>query len=79
MKLSLKNGKIIEAPVGITLLELSKQVQQDYASPIVIANVNNEVRDLQYQLFADCEVEFFEIMSGEGMRVYERSLIFLLV
>ncbi|MEI7884326.1 MAG: TGS domain-containing protein [Clostridia bacterium] len=79
MKLSLKNGKILEAPVGTTLLELSKLVQQDYASAIVIANVDNEVRDLQYKLFADCEVEFFEILSEQGLRVYERSLIFLLV
>ncbi|HHV62761.1 MAG TPA: nucleoside kinase [Firmicutes bacterium] len=48
-------------------------------SPIVAARVNNELRELTYQLDEDASVEFLDLETEDGMRIYQRSLVSLLV
>jgi uridine kinase len=45
----------------------------------VAARVNNALTDLQSRLNTDAEVSFFDLRSGQGVKVYERSLTFVLI
>ena len=79
MKITVKGfrAKTFDGPV--TLQELGKEYQKNFSSPIVAAIVNGCLRELTYVLDGDCEVEFLDMSSEIGMKIYLRSLIFLFV
>lgn len=79
LKVTLPGGKEKEVPKGTTLLELSKEFQKDYRSTIVAARINNDIRELTFQLEDSCNVEFIDLTDDDGMRIYRRSLHFLLI
>ena len=64
---------------GITLLDLSKKHEKNYSYKIIAAKVNNDIRELTYSLDDDCKVEFIDLSKEDGMRIYLRSLTFVLV
>ena len=64
---------------GISLLELSKDWEKDFKYTIVAAKVNNDIKELSYRLEEDCMVRFLDLTDEDGMRIYRRSLHFLLV
>ena len=65
--------------VGTTLLAMARERQTHYRSRIVAARVNNALTDLQVSQQTDAEVDFFDLTSGQGIKVYERSLTFVLI
>lgn len=69
----------VEVPKGTSLLELSRQFQPAYSSPIVAAIVDNHIRELSYSLNQDCQVEWLDLSTEDGLRVYRRSLSFVLI
>lgn len=76
LKIHLSQGEY-KIEQGANLLALAQQEQEHYASPIVEAIYNGETVDLQRPLTADGTVEFVEVNTPEGMRVYVRTLLFL--
>jgi uridine kinase len=66
-------------PRGISVQDLLKYDQAERKSPVVAAKVNNVVRDLQTLLEENSTVEFLDMETEEGMRVYRSSLILVLV
>jgi len=74
-----KNGEIIKYDIGITLLEISKDVQHLYTTPIVAAKVNNQITDLQFTVNIDCTIEFLDLRTDDGIKVYQRSLAFVMI
>lgn len=64
---------------GVMLLELSRDYANFYKTPIIAAKVNNDIRELSFQLEDDCKVEFIDLTSEDGMRIYRRSLYFILM
>ena len=79
LKLQLSNGQIIEVEEGSTLLPLAQRLSDKYASPIVMGLYNGEECDLQRPLTADGTVDFVEVNNSVGMRVYVRTLLFMLI
>ena len=78
-KITLKiNGKDYQFPKGVRLAELARMVQDQYEHPIVVAKVNHQLRNCCDHLQEDGEVEFLEVTSPIGNRVYQRSLTFVL-
>lgn len=73
------NGKKYSFAKGTSLLEVSKEFQKDFRYPILAAYVDNELCELNYCLKKDAEVIFFDLTSRVGNRIYQKSLIFLLV
>lgn len=69
--------KTLDGP--ISLRELAKQYQNSFSSPIVAAIVNSNLRELSYVLDGNSTVEFLDMSSDVGMKIYLRSLIFLFV
>ena len=72
-------GQLRQVEEGSTLLEIAKSLQASFASPVVEGIFNNEAIDLQKPLYEDGEIGFVEVNTEEGMRVYTRTLLFMLL
>ncbi|MCQ2076834.1 MAG: nucleoside kinase [Bacteroidaceae bacterium] len=67
-----------EIKEGSTLLDVldAFQIKKEY--PIVSAKVNNVSQGLKFRVYRNRDVEFLDISDPSAMRVYTRSLCFLL-
>ncbi|NLC68209.1 MAG: nucleoside kinase [Clostridiaceae bacterium] len=72
------DGSSKEVARGTSLLDLSKKYQAKYYSSIIAAKVNNDIKELDFCLENDCKVEFIDLTTDDGMRIYRRTLIFIL-
>lgn len=72
-------GEVYEAPVGTPLEEFVRMAEPGGAAPIVAALVNDELWELTRPVDYDIEVMPLSMATGDGMRIYRRSLCFLLV
>lgn len=79
MKITVKNFGETFSDAPVSLQELAKQYQSNFPSPITAAIVNNKLRELTHVLDEDAEVEFLDMSSEVGMKIYLRSLVFLFV
>jgi uridine kinase len=79
VKVLLPHDKIEIVPGGRTLLEISENLRELYSAPITAALVNNKLQELSYLVPDGASVEFLDLTSKEGMRIYHRSLTFLLI
>ena len=79
IKIFCKNtGTSAEFTEGVTLQEVLASFEFEQPYRIVSAKVNNVSQGLRYRLFNCRDVEFFDVRESSGMRVYCRSLCFLL-
>ncbi len=79
VKVVFSDGNERLVPKGISLKELGESVAKEYKYTIVAAKVNNDIKELNLQLFSDCKVEFIDLSDEDGMRIYRRSLHFILI
>ncbi len=79
IKIRLPDGSERNVPQGTSLLELSKEYENGYPSTIVAAKVDNDIKELTYHLNEDCRIEFIDLTCDDGIRIYRRSLFFILV
>ncbi len=63
---------------GVTLKKIAKDHNIQLRSEIIGAMVNNRLEQLPYEIFHPKTVEFIDISHPDGMRMYIRSLSFLL-
>lgn len=63
---------------GISLLEISKDYEKLYQHKILAAKVNNSIEPLTYQLEEDAEIDFYDMSSNIGNKIYERTAILVL-
>jgi len=76
-----KNNNITSSfPEGISLLEVFQSLQSTLQLPyqVVSAKVNNTSQGLKFRVYQSRDVEFIGISDPSGMRVYTRSLFFVL-
>lgn len=71
-------GKSYMYPKDITLEDISKDFQENYSETIIMAEVNGRPYELNYKITDDVTVDFFDLTSPTGNRVYESGLIFVL-
>ncbi len=64
---------------GTSLSEILNDLQIADKSSIVGALVDNETKELSYRIIRPHNVNFFDIRHPEGMRMYFRSLYFVLM
>lgn len=72
------NKKSLNIEIGSTLSDIFFQLDLKMKLPPVAAKVNNEVVSMDYQVFNNKTVEFIDITSQQGMRIYTRTLFFIL-
>lgn len=73
------NGKKNTVNSGMTLEEISKDYQKDYKYPILIAKVNNRLRELTEVISEDSDIEFIDLTDKQGNRVYISGLVYILL
>ena len=74
-----EKGKGREIPAETMLLELVQEVQQEEDPLIVAARVDNVLRDLQSPVGDFHVIECVDTQSEFGQRIYQRSVVFLLI
>lgn len=79
LTIQLPGNKEIEIPAGRSLLELSRLLAASFSYPVVAALVDNALKDLHFVPEAGAHVGFIDIRHIDGMRIYRRSLSFLLI
>lgn len=73
------NGEKYEYNKNITLLEIYKEHQEKHKYPILLARVNNRLRELSYRIDEDSTVEFIDLTIKEGNRAHISGLTFVLL
>jgi uridine kinase len=74
-----QDGRVFEGPIGTPLEDVIRTACPDVEVPIAAALIDGELRELTYRVESDVEVTPLDITNSDGMRVYRRSLSFLLV
>ena len=65
-------------PEGTSLLQMLSEFEFERPYPIVSAKVNNVSQGLKFKVYQNKDIEFIDVREASGMRVYCRSLCFLL-
>ena len=73
------DGRTFKAPVGTPVEEYVKAACPDSPALIVAALVNGDLRELTYAVRSDARVDPVFLSNSDGVRIYRRSLAFLLV
>lgn len=72
------DGLVLEGPLGSSLEEFVR-ARSDDPFRYLAAIANNRLRELTYQPPCDEYIEPLDITTSEGIRIYRRSLAFLLI
>lgn len=73
------NSKIYAIKKGSTLKEISEMVQSEYQYPILVAKVNNSLKELNYKVNSNKEIEFYDLTKPFGNRAHINGLVFILL
>ena len=65
-------------PEGTSLVQMLSEFDCHTPYPIVSAKVNNVSQGLKFKVYQNKDIEFIDVREPSGMRVYCRSLYFLL-
>jgi len=65
-------------PLGVTLMEIKDDFKVSLNNPIIGALVNNKVKELSFVFVKNKKVEFIDYSHPDGLRLYVRSLFFIL-
>jgi uridine kinase len=78
-QIRLPDGRLYQAPVGTQLESYVKAIEFDLPAAIVAAHINGELRELTYHIVSDSDVRPITLADSDGMRIYVRSLTFLMI
>lgn len=73
------NKKKYQYSRNITLQEIYMEHQESHKYPIILAKVNNRLRELSYKIKEDSEVEFLDLTSSAGNRVHVNGLTLIIL
>jgi uridine kinase len=79
VQVQLDDSRIFEGPVGTMLGEFFRVAYPDPEAPIIAALVNERLRELTFPVLTDIRVTPISTANSDGIRIYRRSLSFLLV
>ena len=65
-------------PLGTSLLEISKDLNIQSENVICGAIVNSQVKELSFCIVKSKRIEFFDVSHPDGVRLYVRSLVFVM-
>lgn len=79
IRIEFADGTEAYFPKGTALSVMAEQKQSRCASTIVAARVNNVLTHIEEKIEVDARVDFFDLSTGHGFKVYERSLSFVMI
>ncbi len=71
------NNTIIDVKKGTRVCDLFEKEVNRSKNEIVACRFNNEVKGLNYEINTDGTIELIDITDKDGMRVYQRGLIYI--
>lgn len=72
------NNKTYQVSKGITLEEISKDFQNNYKYPIILAKVDNKLKELTDIVEEDCSIEFIDLTTKQGNKAHISGLTYIL-
>ncbi len=66
-------------PLGTSLTQIIEDQNISLKYPILGAYVNNELEELTHEIFRPKTIRFIDITSTDGLRMYTRSLSFIMI
>ncbi len=79
VQVTLPGNLTLEGPVGTTVETFLRVAFPDPPVPYIVALVDGKLRELTYAVKRDCKVEPINLSQSDGVRVYRRSLSFLMM
>ena len=73
------NNEKYTYPKGVSLLDISKDFQKYFSKKIIISIVNGTITELNQKIFNNSTIEFYDVNSYFGNKVYESGLLFILI
>ncbi len=73
------DGQTLEAPIGTTVEAYIHAVYADHPVPVIAALVDGKLHELTYPIQQDAQVVPIFLSDSDGIRIYRRSLAFLMV
>lgn len=73
------NNKVYKYSKGITVSEILTEHKQDFRYPIILAKINNRLRELSEKIEENSTIEFLDLTSPEGNRAHVNGLILILL
>ena len=72
LKITLKDGAVLEVEKGSSILEIAKQISEGLARNATCGEVDGKVKDLRYELQEDCNlvIHTFQEEDLEGKKAY---------
>lgn len=69
----------LSVEAGTSLLEIARQlklegIEESAERPIIAAYENNRMRELSHRIYSAATIEYVDLSSFEGMKVYQRTL-----
>ena len=78
IEIHLPDGRVLDGPRDAEIGLFLNSLPEAKNPPIVGAIVNGELRELTYKIHMDARVTPITMGDADGMRIYRRSLVFLL-
>ena len=72
------NGKKIEIEKGLTVSKALKDEIEKNKYQVVGCLYNNEYRNLETEIENDAQIELIDTSSKEGMKIYVRTLVYIM-
>ncbi|BCJ93351.1 uridine kinase [Anaerocolumna cellulosilytica] len=73
------DGEIKVYPKGIRLLDISREYQKNYKEDIILAYINNKLRELPKTVQKDCKIRFVTTADDAGHKTYNRGLTLVML
>jgi uridine kinase len=78
VQVTFPDGRTLEGPAGTTIEAFVRAANWKNEPPIVAALLGKELRELSFPVAEDGELAPLDTGTGDGSRIYRRSLVFLL-
>lgn len=72
------DNSIREVEMGCTLGEIASTLPSAEQRPLLAAYVNNRLKELSYRIYRPISVRFIDITTFAGVRLYQRTIWFVL-
>ncbi len=78
VEVHLPDGRVLSGPRGARVGDFLKVIEDSLAAPLVAAVINGDLRELTTRIEMDASVAPVTMADADGVRIYRRSLTFLL-
>lgn len=74
----INSGITVSIPEGTSLIELYNKIDFNTTHKPLCGSINNHVKNLNVKIYDDVDVEFFDVNTNVGNRMYKSALFFIL-